>query len=94
MKRILRIAVFALTALCGGLHDAVAQDVPAPLYRDPITDGAADPCLVYNPFEKAWWMLYTQRRANADFQLSSGTTTGSATALICSASLTVIKTWR
>ena len=66
MKRILRIAVFALTALCGGLHDAVAQDVPAPLYRDPITDGAADPCLVYNPFEKAWWMLYTQRRANAE----------------------------
>lgn len=66
MKRILRIAVFALTALCGGLHDAVAQDVPAPLYRDPITDGAADPCLIYNPFEKAWWMLYTQRRANAE----------------------------
>lgn len=66
MKRILRIAVFALTALCGGLHDAVAQNVPAPLYRDPITDGAADPCLVYNPFEKAWWMLYTQRRANAE----------------------------
>ncbi len=66
MKRILRIAAFALTVLCGGFIDAVAQDVPAPLYRDPITDGAADPCLVYNPFEKAWWMLYTQRRANAE----------------------------
>lgn len=40
--------------------------MPAPLYRDPITDGAADPCIVYNPFEKAWWMLYTQRRANVE----------------------------
>lgn len=38
----------------------------APLFRDPITDGAADPCLVYNPFEKVWWMLYTQRRANVE----------------------------
>lgn len=45
---------------------AQAQNTPAPLYRDPITDGAADPCLVYNPFEKAWWMLYTQRRANVE----------------------------
>ncbi|NDV80179.1 glycosyl hydrolase [Dysgonomonas sp. 511] len=43
-----------------------AQNTPAPLYRDPITDGAADPCLVYNPFEEAWWMLYTQRRANVE----------------------------
>ncbi|MCD7931972.1 MAG: hypothetical protein LUH15_11795 [Tannerellaceae bacterium] len=43
-----------------------SQEVPAPLYRDPITDGAADPALVYNPFEKAWRMLYTQRRANVE----------------------------
>ncbi|GAB1415379.1 family 43 glycosylhydrolase [Paludibacter sp.] len=45
---------------------SIEAKVPAPLYRDPITDGAADPCLVYNPFEKAWWMLYTQRRANVE----------------------------
>lgn len=38
----------------------------APVYRDPITDGAADPCVFYNPFEKEWWMLYTQRRANVE----------------------------
>lgn len=37
---------------------------PAPLYRDPIYDGAADPVLVWNKAEKAWWMLYTCRRAN------------------------------
>ena len=45
---------------------ALSSTVPAPLYRDPVTDGAADPCLVYNPVEKAWWMLYTQRRANVE----------------------------
>ena len=38
----------------------------APLYRDPIYDGAADPVIVWNRQEKSWWMLYTQRRANVD----------------------------
>lgn len=42
------------------LHQA-----PAPLFRDPIYDGAADPVLVWNRAEKSWWMLYTCRRANA-----------------------------
>ncbi|UZR97825.1 family 43 glycosylhydrolase [Chondrinema litorale] len=41
---------------------------PAPLFRDPIYDGAADPVLVWNREEKKWWMLYTQRRANVDAQ--------------------------
>ncbi len=39
---------------------------PAPLFRDPLFDGAADPTLVWNPGRKAWWMLYTQRRARLD----------------------------
>jgi hypothetical protein len=39
---------------------------PAPLYRDPVYDGAADPVMVWNRAEHAWWMLYTQRRANVD----------------------------
>lgn len=43
-----------------------AKQPDAPLFRDPITDGAADPCVLYNPIEKAWWMLYTQRRANVE----------------------------
>lgn len=38
----------------------------APLYRDPVYDGAADPVLVWNREEKSWWMLYTQRRANLE----------------------------
>lgn len=39
---------------------------PAPLFRDPITDGAADPVMVWNRQEKKWWMLYSQRRANVE----------------------------
>ncbi len=36
-----------------------------PLFRDPVTDGAADPVVVWNPDRKRWWMFYTARRANA-----------------------------
>lgn len=35
-----------------------------PLYRDPIYDGAADPCIIWNKKEKQWWMFYTNRRAS------------------------------
>jgi hypothetical protein len=45
----------------GPIHPA-----PTPLYRDPVYDGAADPVVIWNRKEKSWWMLYTQRRANAD----------------------------
>lgn len=47
---------------------AAAQQRPAPvpMYRDPITDGAADPVMVWNYQESKWWMLYTQRRANLE----------------------------
>lgn len=41
------------------------QQAPTPLYSDPIYDGAADPVMIWNREEKAWWMLYTARRANA-----------------------------
>jgi len=39
---------------------------PAPLFRDPIYDGASDPVAIWNRHEKNWWLLYTQRRANVD----------------------------
>ncbi|HSA96355.1 MAG TPA: hypothetical protein VLJ16_09900, partial [Acidobacteriota bacterium] len=38
---------------------------PAPLYRDPVFDGAADPSLIWNDKERTWWIFYTNRRANA-----------------------------
>ncbi|WP_274647612.1 hypothetical protein [Microbacterium sp. C7(2022)] len=37
--------------------------IPHPLFRDPVFDGAADPTLIWNRREKAWWMIYTNRRA-------------------------------
>lgn len=36
---------------------------PKPLFRDPVYDGAADPCIVWNPIANKWWMFYTNRRA-------------------------------
>jgi hypothetical protein len=38
--------------------------IARPLYRDPVFDGAADPVLIYHRGEGAWWMIYTNRRAN------------------------------
>jgi len=35
-----------------------------PLYRDPVHDGAADPVVIWNRRASAWWMFYTNRRAN------------------------------
>ena len=40
------------------------KTAPAPLYRDPIFDGPTDPTIIWNREEKAWWMIYTSRRAN------------------------------
>lgn len=40
------------------------EHAPAPLFRDPIFDGAADPTVVWHAAQKAWYLLYTQRRAN------------------------------
>jgi hypothetical protein len=46
--------------------EVIRDSTPAPLYRDPVYDGAADPVLVWQPKEKAWWIFYTQRRAKLD----------------------------
>lgn len=54
------------TSLAATGPSVAPETTPAPLYRDPVYDGAADPVLVWNPFRQAWWMLYTQRRAKAD----------------------------
>ena len=45
-------------------NDPKMHTAPAPLFRDPVYDGAADPVVVYNKAKKEWWMFYTQRRAN------------------------------
>ncbi|WP_199621359.1 glycoside hydrolase family protein [Paenibacillus alkalitolerans] len=38
----------------------------APLFRDPIFDGAADPVVIWNRHAQEWWMIYTNRRATAE----------------------------
>jgi hypothetical protein len=68
-----RIVIFALAGacLCGMACVRPASQTtptrvpPAPLYRDPVFDGAADPSLIWNDQEQAWWIFYTNRRANA-----------------------------
>src|ERR1700759_3726688 len=79
MKLASMIVVFCLLWAEGNaqpLHKA-----PAPLFRDPIYDGAADPVVVYNREKKQWWMFYTQRRANvqsANVEFCYGTSIGVA----------------
>jgi predicted GH43/DUF377 family glycosyl hydrolase len=46
--------------------EVIATSASAPLYRDPVYDGAADPVLVWNSEKRVWWMYYTQRRAKID----------------------------
>ena len=38
--------------------------IKAPLYRDPIYDGAADPMVIRKESDGKFYMFYTQRRAN------------------------------
>lgn len=38
----------------------------APLFRDPVHDGAADPVIIYNEKDGLNYMLYTARRADAE----------------------------
>ena len=45
-------------------HPEKRWRTPAPLFRDPVFDGSADPTLVYNREEGCWWIFYTQRRAS------------------------------
>ena len=84
-------SLLACMMLSACFHSVLAQDTiavihpghiaPAPMFRDPITDGAADPVMVWNREEHCWWMLYTQRRANteaADVAYCYGTAIGIA----------------
>ena len=68
-----RIVTFVLAGACLLRHRVRSSRVPddaracspAPLFRDPVYDGAADPSFVWNDKERAWWILYTNRRASA-----------------------------
>lgn len=64
--RSLALPLLVLVACTTPTPRCAPERTPAPLYRDPVYDGAADPALVWNPFRRVWWMLYTQRRAKLD----------------------------
>ena len=63
---ILLIMVSFFPALAQGpLSPADSSRIPAaPLFRDPVLGGPADPTVFWNHEEQNWWMVYTQRRAN------------------------------
>ena len=82
--KIFQIVTALLLLIGGGVEPIIGQvlhKAPAPLFRDPITDGVADPSVVWNQESKSWWMFYTQRRANteaADVAYCYGTQIGVA----------------
>lgn len=64
MRRLPLLLLPALVALSPVPAADAGRVAPRPLFRDPVFDGAADPIVVWNAAEKAWWMFYTNRRAN------------------------------
>jgi len=67
MKRLL-CCLLLLPELVFAPHAKAQQSSAAavPLYRDPVHDGAADPVVIWNAQRKAWWMFYTNRRADIE----------------------------
>lgn len=56
------LAIAAASALAA--QSAAGTLAPAPLYRDPVHDGAADPSIVRDAANGEWVMFYTNRRAD------------------------------
>ena len=48
-----------------GIKFNIAQ-APAPLFRDPLFDGAADPTVIWNHLTREWLVFYTARRASLE----------------------------
>lgn len=46
---------FVSAQMTGGNPEEVKQTAPAPLYRDPVYDGVADPVVVWNKEDRSWW---------------------------------------
>jgi hypothetical protein len=52
--------------LAPGARSFDAETAAAPLFRDPVYDGAADPSIMWHREAEEWWLFYTQRRSNID----------------------------
>jgi hypothetical protein len=65
----LKLSLIVFNVICFLSVSLHAQTVPPghlapkPVYSDPVYNGAADPCIVWNKKAKKWWMFYTNRRA-------------------------------
>lgn len=68
IKQILAGITCILLASSLQAQEFLINEAPAPLFRDPIFDGAADPSVVWNDSCQEWWIFYTQRRANIPTQ--------------------------
>lgn len=59
------LGIIILSTTCTSTSLAQKKSpAPKPVFADPVHDGAADPVIIWNPQKKAWWMFYTNRRAN------------------------------
>lgn len=67
MKKLL-MGILMSIALYSHSQTIDRANVPYPLFRDPIYDGAADANLIWNDQTNEWWLFYTQRRANVSTQ--------------------------
>lgn len=66
-RNLLYVPFCLMVLSCAALKAQVPFDmskIPAPLFRCPIYDGAADPAVQWNSETNEWWLFYTQRRAN------------------------------
>ncbi|WP_186755432.1 hypothetical protein [Echinicola salinicaeni] len=59
-------------------NDAV-RNAPAPIFRDPIYDGTADPVMDWNKEEKVSWTLYAAGRASVFYFTHPGRDSHSVT---------------
>ena len=66
MKKILffAVALFVVTACVNRQWPEIVMPENAQCFDDPVTNGAADPVLIWNHKSNQWVMYYTQRRAN------------------------------
>ncbi len=69
-KKLVYLILLLFVAIGGAFSQQVfdIENAPAPLFRDPIYDGAADPSIIWNEESQEWWIFYTQRRASAPSQ--------------------------
>jgi len=58
------LPIALLGSLISNAQQIDIEKAPAPLYRDPVYDGVADPSIIWDDSGKQWIMYYTSRRAN------------------------------